>query len=100
MAKSRVPERIVLGIFILAIIIFAADYIQVNNSGSAHGHINLEFPVGLIAIFNSLYLFYQYNRINKAKHENRREYMNERRQELLAELFKKNKKSTPEPEHP
>jgi len=52
-------------------------------------------PWGLIAIFISFYLFREFNRVKKAKRENRREYMNERRKELLDNVLKKNKKSTP-----
>ena len=43
----------------------------------------------------SLYLFRQYNRARKEKRENRREYMNERRQEILDDIFKKNKEAEP-----
>jgi len=45
----------------------------------------------LIALFISFYVFYEYNRVKKAKREYRREYMNERRQELLDKVLKKKK---------
>lgn len=49
----------------------------------------------MVAIFISFYLFSEFNRVRRAKRENRREYMNERRQEILDNVLKKNKKSTP-----
>ncbi|HEV3412084.1 MAG TPA: hypothetical protein VG101_06380 [Puia sp.] len=94
MAKSNLPARIILGIFILALIILIADFVRLSNTGTGHNRINIVVPWGLIAIFISLYLFKEYNRVRKAKRENRREYMNERRQELLDNLLKKDKKST------
>lgn len=95
MAKSNLPARIILGIFILALIVLIGHLVRVYNAGSGRGQVNIVVPWGLIAIFISLYLFKEHNRVRKAKRENRREYMNERRQELLDNLLKKNKKSTP-----
>ena len=57
--------------------------------------LNIFVPWGLIAIFISFYLFKEFNRVRKAKRENRRVYMNERRQELLDNLLKRSKKSAP-----
>jgi hypothetical protein len=96
MAKSNFPERIILGIFIIALIILTAVFIRLTNFRSGHNHVNIVVPWGMIAIFISFYLFKEYNRVKKAKRENRREYMNERRQELLDNVLKKNKKSTPD----
>lgn len=45
-------------------------------------------PWGFIAIFISLYLFYEYNRVQKAKRNERREELNERRRALLNDLIK------------
>jgi biotin transporter BioY len=53
---------------------------------------NIYVPWGFIAIFISLYIFREYNRVKKAKRDQRREDMNERRQELLDNLFKSKKK--------
>ncbi|HXS56471.1 MAG TPA: hypothetical protein VN726_10135 [Hanamia sp.] len=51
-------------------------------------------PWGLIAIFVSLYIFYQSNRKSQLRREERREQLNNRRQELLEKLIEaKNKKS-------
>jgi len=54
--------------------------------------VNIYVPWGFIAIFISLYIFREYNRVKKAKKDERREYMNQRRQQLLDELFKAKKK--------
>jgi hypothetical protein len=52
-------------------------------------------PVGLIAVFISLYLFKEYNCVQKTKREERRERINEHRQELLDKvLSQKNKLSS------
>jgi len=96
MAKSNLPERIILGVLLIPLLIFIAVYSRLaNNFGSHPYRVNIVVPWGLIAIFISLYIFREYNRVTKAKRENRREYMNERRQELLDNVVKKNKKSTP-----
>ena len=94
MTKSAFIERIILGIFIFALIVLTGIYARVSNSGLGIGQINLMVPWGMIATFISLYLFKEYNRVRKAKHENRREYMNKHRQELLGNIFSKNKKPT------
>jgi hypothetical protein len=95
MAKSDFVERIILGIFIIALIILTAKFLRLDNSGLGLGQINLAVPWGMIAIFISLYLFREYNRVKKAKRENRRDYMNKHRQELLDNILKKNKKAAP-----
>ncbi len=95
-----------MGIFILVLIILIAFLVRLYNPESGGNQLNivaptgLNFvvPTGLISIFISFYLFYEDNRVRKAKRENRREYMNERRQELLNNLYKKNKKSRPDDE--
>lgn len=48
-------------------------------------------PWGLIAVFISFYLFKEFNRVKRARREERRDYLNERRQELLDNVLKKNK---------
>jgi amino acid permease len=87
MTKSIFFKRIIIGILILALIVLMAVFVRFFNYGS--GLINLVVPWGLIAIFISLYLFEEYNRVRKAKRENRREYMNQHRQELLDGILKK-----------
>ncbi|HTR31660.1 MAG TPA: hypothetical protein VMH27_20450 [Puia sp.] len=98
MAKSNLPERIILGIFIVVFLVLVTRFVWLANSASGHRQVNVIVPWGLIAIFISLYLFKEYNRANKARRENRREYMNQRRQELLDDILKKNKKSDPKGE--
>jgi hypothetical protein len=92
MTKSAFIERIILIVFNIALVILTAKFLRLDNSGSGLGQINLFVPWGMIAIFISLYLFKEFNRVKKAKRENRREYMNKHRQELLDNIFKKNKK--------
>ncbi|HLA59886.1 MAG TPA: hypothetical protein VK622_14025 [Puia sp.] len=50
-------------------------------------------PWGIILTFISFYIFREYNRVSKAKRNERREAINERRQELLNNVLKKNKAS-------
>lgn len=55
---------------------------------------NIYIPGGFISICISIYIFYQYNRVQKAKRNERREQLNERRKELLDDLIKsKNEKN-------
>src|ERR1700733_15159787 len=96
MAKSKFPERLILGILITALAILIAVFTRLSDSGSGHNRVSIVVPWGMIAIFISLYLFREFNRIRRAKRENRREYLNKRRQELLDNLLKKNRKSAPD----
>ncbi len=48
-------------------------------------------PWGFIAICISLYIFYEYNRVQKAKRKERRKELNERRKEFLNEVVKSKK---------
>jgi tRNA G37 N-methylase TrmD len=47
---------------------------------------NIYIPWGLMAIFISLYIFYEHKRINRLRREERREELNSRRQEFLEKL--------------
>jgi hypothetical protein len=49
-------------------------------------------PVGFIAIFISLYLFYEYNRVKRAKYDKRLEDRKNRQQVLLDNIFRSRKK--------
>jgi hypothetical protein len=51
-------------------------------------------PWGIIAIFISLYIFYEYNGVQKAKHNERRRERNERRQGLLDKTLKSGTKKS------
>ena len=58
---------------------------------------NIFLPWGAMLIIISLYLFREYNRVRRAKQEDRRERLNERRQKLLDNLLdakKKNRSAT------
>jgi hypothetical protein len=50
-------------------------------------------PGAAVGSLASLYIFYESNRVKNAKRNERRDYLNERRQELLDNVLKKNKKS-------
>jgi hypothetical protein len=54
----------------------------------SHDHLH---SLGLIAIFISFYLFREFNRVRQAKAEERRERLNERRQELINNVLRANK---------
>jgi hypothetical protein len=88
MSRSQIPAKIILGVFIVVFIIFIADSIRKQTQ------IKVFVPYGLIAVFISFYTFRNYNRVKREKRENRSEYMNERRQELLNDIFKKNKETS------
>ena len=49
-------------------------------------------PGAILGSLVSLYIFYEYNRVKRDRREERREYLNERRQELLDNVLKKNEK--------
>jgi hypothetical protein len=49
-------------------------------------------PWGFIAIFISFYIFREYNRVRRAKRDERREYLNERRQQLIDNVVKAKKR--------
>ena len=53
-------------------------------------------PWGFILIFISFYIFREYNRVKKAKREERREVLNARRQELMDKVIKAAKKDNKE----
>jgi hypothetical protein len=54
-------------------------------------------PGGFILVFMSLYIFREYNRVKRAKQEERRENLHSIRQEYLDRLIRsKNKGSNPD----
>ncbi|HLX65420.1 MAG TPA: hypothetical protein VKR41_00445 [Puia sp.] len=91
MSKSASIERIIVVVFFAALIILTAKLLRINHSRFGLGQIILFVPWGMVAIFISFYIFREYNRVKKAKRENRREYMNKHRQELLDNIFRKNR---------
>jgi hypothetical protein len=56
-------------------------------------------PWGLLAIGVSFYLFNEYNRVHRAKRDERREYLQERRKQLLENVLNSNKKNRPDSNH-
>jgi hypothetical protein len=59
---------------------------------------NIYLPWGAMLIIISLYLFREYNRVRRAKEEDRRERLNERRQELMDNLLAAKKKKVDPPQ--
>ena len=53
---------------------------------------HLPIPWGLVAIFISLSAFYYFNQKSKIRRQNKREKVNEKRQEILDLLKKKSKR--------
>ena len=90
-SKFKFSERIFLAILILLLIILLSIFLKSHDIGTSPPGIKIFVPWGLVAIFISFYLFRQYNRVKKAKREERRRYLNEHRQELLNKVLKKNK---------
>ncbi len=52
---------------------------------------NITYPVGLIAAFIALVVFYTYNRKVRDRREERRERLNQKRQAYLDSLLKSKK---------
>jgi len=75
-------------IFIFVVAIFEHNF---HNEYSSRLQMNIYIPVGFIAVFISFYIFREYNRVKKAKRDERRDEINQRRQELLDNLFRKKK---------
>jgi len=92
--RFKISLRLITMILVVALLI---SYVVAERSikpGPSPFRINIIVPWGLIAVFISLYIFNESNRMKRAKREERREYMQERRQELLDNVVKgKNKNS-------
>jgi uncharacterized protein YacL len=91
--KFNISMKLLNIILVIALLISYVVSERLFNHGSNHFRINIIVPWGLIAIFISFYLFNEFNRVKRAKRDERREYMNEHRQELLNSVLKKNKNS-------
>ncbi len=82
----------ILAVALVAVLFFGyAIFARLNSPGSNQPQLNIMVPWGLIAVAISFYLFKELNRVKKAKRDERREYINERRQEILDNVVKKNK---------
>jgi high-affinity Fe2+/Pb2+ permease len=89
--RNKFSVRVLIIALIAALFFGYAIFARLNNNGSNQFQINIMVPWGLIAVFISFYLFKEFNRVKRAKREERRENLNERRQELLDNVLKKNK---------
>ncbi|MBS1669208.1 MAG: hypothetical protein JST58_17680 [Bacteroidetes bacterium] len=89
--KIQINPILIFGIIVYAILI--GIFIRTSNDGAKHSAIRFYIPWGFIAIFISFYIFHEYNRVKRAKRDERREYLNQRRQDILDNALKsKNKK--------
>jgi len=93
--EFKFSQRVFLAAFVIILFVLVAIFLRSNHSRPDQYRVHIFVPWGMVAIFISFYLFSEFNRVRRAKRENRREYMNERRQEILDNVLKKNKKSTP-----
>ena len=93
MRKFRIKINPVFIFGIIVLIILIGIFVRITNDGSSYNGIRLYVPVGLIAIFISFYIFREYNRVHRAKRDERRENLKQRRQEIIDNAIKaKNKK--------
>ena len=83
--KVKLSERTFLTGLIFILIILSAVFTRTIKTGG------LVVPWGLIAIFISIYLFREYNRVRRAKKEERKRYLNEHRQKILDNVTRKKK---------
>lgn len=79
-------------VLVAAVFFGYAIWARLDNPGANHPQMTIMLPWGLIPIFISFYLFREFNRVKKAKRTERREYMDERRREILNSVLKKKKK--------
>lgn len=77
---------------IVVLIILVGIFVRTSDRNvSGHG-VRIYIPWGFIGIYISFYIFKEYHRSKRAKREERREYLNQRRQELLHNVTKSKKK--------
>lgn len=94
-SQSSGKTRVLIIVLVTALLVGYIVFQRVSNSGSSGGT-NIIVPWGLIAIVISFYFFGETNRVRKAKRDERREHIEERRQEILDNLRKKKGKDTNE----
>ena len=78
---------------IIVYLILLGVLIKMFRDDAGGSQIKIWVPWGFIGIFTSFYLSHEFNRVNKAKKHNRREELNARKQELLDNVLRKNKKT-------
>ena len=86
--RFKFSIRTLTGILIVALLIGYAIYARLSGNASNHFRINIIVPSGLMAVFITFYLFSEFNRVRRAKRDERRENMNERRQQILDNVIK------------
>ena len=84
--------RIVLTAGIIVYFILVIIFERSLSNESNRFQVNICVPWGFIAIFISFYIFSEHNRVKRAKQVKRRKEINQRRQQLLDDLFKAKKK--------
>ena len=89
--RFRPSLKVVITVLVVALLIGYVIFEITLNQGSTPFRINFIVPWGLIAIVISFYFFGENNRIRSAKRDNRREHINQRKEELLENLRKKTK---------
>ncbi|HTQ27496.1 MAG TPA: hypothetical protein VMI35_05175 [Puia sp.] len=88
--KIKISEKLFLIVLIIILFLFYAIFVRTTKQGGAI------LTWGLIAVSISLYIFYEYNRVKKAKREERRKYLDEHRQKLIENAVRKNKDGLPD----
>ena len=87
-SRFNYSVRFIIGALVAVLIFGYAVYSRLVSHGTDHSQINILVPWGLIAIFISFYLFGEFNRVRRAKRDERREYLNDRRQEIIDNVIK------------
>jgi hypothetical protein len=75
-------------ILVMLLLFFVIIFVRSERITSDRPQINIFVPWGLIAIFISFYLFWETNRVWRAKRYTRKERINGRRQQLLENVIK------------
>jgi len=89
--RDKLKFILAIGVIIYFVLIAIFEK-ELNSSFSNNFQMNIYLPWGFIAIFISFYIFREFNRVKKAKRDERRDELNERRQELLDKVLKSGKK--------
>lgn len=92
--EFKITMRQLTVILVAALLISYIVFERLSNNGASTFRINIIVSWGLIAVFISFYLFNEFNRIRKAKREERKEYMNEHRQQILNGVIKSRNKNS------
>lgn len=91
--KISINPILLFGIIIY--IMLTGILVRITNDKSSGYGVKVYIPIWLISIFISLYYFYENNRVRKAKREERKDMLNQRRQEILDNVIKSKSKNDP-----